>query len=94
MIYICEKRNSEGRWILRGAARIGEFLREKNRGNGEEQLQPRLSRYASSYSRCFYPYSISPFGFFLKIQCVVDWCGRKGPQFVLLRLVACLFALF
>ena len=64
MIYICEKRNSEGRWILRGAARIGEFLREKNRGNGEEQLQPRLSRYASSYSRCFYPYSISPFGFF------------------------------
>lgn len=30
--------------ILSGAARIGEFLREKNRGNGEEQLQPRLSR--------------------------------------------------
>ena len=50
--------------ILRGVARIGEFFREKNRGNGEEQLQPRLSRYASSYSRCFYPYSISPFGFF------------------------------
>ena len=30
--------------ILKGAARIGEFFREKNRGNGEEQLQPRLSR--------------------------------------------------
>ena len=31
---------------------------------------------------------------FMKIQCIVDWCGRKGRQFVLLRLVACLFALF
>ena len=31
---------------------------------------------------------------FLNIQCIVDWCGQKGPQVVSLRLVACLFALF
>ena len=31
---------------------------------------------------------------FLNIQYIVDWCGRKGPQIVLLRLVAYLFALF
>ena len=49
------KEKGELFWIVRGdsfwvRACIGGFLGEKNRGNGEEQLQPRLSRYASCYS--------------------------------------------
>ena len=35
-----------------------------------------------------FDFSIWPF---LNILYIIDWCGRKGPQLVLLRLVGCLF---
>ena len=57
MIYIGEKRKETGAFFWDGRRRsflerhaLEDFWGEKNRGNGEEQLQPRLSRYASCYS--------------------------------------------
>ena len=31
---------------------------------------------------------------FQRIQYFVDWCGRKGPKIIVLKLVLCLFAMF
>ena len=54
------------------------FLGVKNTRTRKGWLQPRLSRYVSSYSRCFYPYSISPFGCFWKFNVLLIGVDEKG----------------
>ena len=91
MIYIGEKRKRGGDsfWSSRHWRKIGRGKEQRKR---KEQLQPRLSRYAP---RCFWNSDLYLIFFpreYLMVLLIL--CGRKGPQFVLLRLVACLFTLF
>ena len=73
---------------------LGLSRAEKRTRVEEEQLQPTLSRYVSGYSGCSDPYLTSSFWSFRNIQCLVVWCGRKGPQVVLLGLVVYYSTLF
>ena len=87
---------------MREEEKMGEFFggflglsrAEKCTRVEKEQLQPTLSKYASGYSGCSDPYLISSFWLFRNIQCLVVWCGRKGPQVVLMGLVVYYSTLF
>ena len=60
-------------------------MRRKHKGAGKEQVQPSSSRYASDYSWNSYPFFFRVF--VSEYSYIVDWCGRKGPQIVVLRSV-------
>ena len=70
------------------------FLKRRHKGNGNRAIAIKAVEVCSSLLLEFLPMFDFSSCSFPNIQCIVDWCGRKGPQFVLLRFVAYLFALF
>ena len=74
--------------------KIGDYLCGKAHKSGKMVITVKIVQVRFWLLSVF----LSMFNFFtwsfLNIQCIVDWCGQKGPQVVSLRLVACLFALF
>ena len=98
MIYICE--GAFFLWreeILSGAAGIGGFFAEKHsrsKKRKKERLQPRPSRYVLRLFTYDLSYSILEDPLTVLGVYFADWCGRKGPQIVLLELATYLFAQF
>ena len=70
------------------------FFKRRHKGSGNKAIAIKAVEVCSSLLLEFLPMFDFSSCSFPNIQCIVDWCGRKGPQFVLLRFVACLFALF
>ena len=64
------------------------FLRRKHKGSGTRAIAIKVVEVCSSLLLEFLPMFDFSSCSFPNIQCIVDWCGRKGPQFVLLRFVA------
>ena len=95
LIYICERGKD-----LRGSTheRYGRILKIFGRKSTMELEKRAIATKAAQVCFSLLLEFLPMFDFsscsFPNTQCIVDWCGRKGPQFVLLRFVACLFALF
>ena len=70
------------------------FLKRRHKGSGNGAIAIKAVEVCFSLLLEFLPMFDFSSCSFPNTQCIVDWCGRKGPQFVLLRFVACLFALF